>query len=181
MTAPPPCTVRLALPEDVPTLCKLKWQFAQHEGATFAVRASAADWERDMFGPQPRFSAVIAEAAGAAIGMATITQRFCPGWVGPLCAIDDLFVLPEQRGRGVGKALLAGASAHTIRRGAPFVELTVREDNDAAIRLYEQIGFERVPAIVLVLAGHPLAALLDVAAQVEAPGVHPRVYDVAIG
>lgn len=79
--------------------------------------------------------------------MATILQGFARGWVGPLCAIDDLFVVPEHRRRGVGKALLAGAAAEAIGCGAPFLELTVREDNQPAIQLYQRIGFERVPAV----------------------------------
>ena len=158
MSAPPPCTVRLARPEDVPVLCRLKWQFALGEGCTFVVRATPADWMRDMFGPQPRYSAVVAEIGGKVIGMATVTQRFCPGWIGPLCAIDDFFVLPEHRGQGIGKAVLAGAAAHARALGAPFVELTVREDNPA-LRLYQRIGFERVPASTHILAGDALATL----------------------
>ncbi len=176
-----PATVRPARPEDIPVICLLKWQFALAEGSTIAVRATPEDWQRDMFGPQPRFSAVVAELAGAVIGMATITQRFCPGWVGPLCAIDDLFVVPEHRGRGVGKALLAGAAAQAIGRGAPFVELTVREDNQQAMRLYQRTGFERVPAVTLVLAGNALTTLLGGAPQGDAPADELPARDAATG
>ena len=76
--------VRLARPDDVPELVLLKWQLALAEGATHAVRARAADWRRDMFGPQPHFFAVVAEADATVVGMATIAQRFSPGWVGAL-------------------------------------------------------------------------------------------------
>ena len=155
----PPCTVPPAQPEDIPVLCLLKWQFAVGEEATFVVRASPADWMRDMLGPEPRLSALVAEAHGAVIGMAIITTRYCAGWVGPLFAIDDLFVVPAHRGHGVGKALLTGAVRQAFERGATFIELTVREDNHAAIRLYRQVGFERVPGITLVLGGDAFAAL----------------------
>lgn len=157
---PAPVTVRPARPEDIPVICLLKWQFALGEGSTHVVRAGPEDWERDMFGPEPRYSAVLAESAGSVIGMAIITQRFCPGWVGPLRAIDDLFVLPEHRRRGVGKALLAAAAAEAIAGGALFVELTVHEDNAQALRLYERTGFERVPAVTLVLTGDALTTLI---------------------
>src|ERR1700686_4309950 len=133
----PACTIRLARPDDVPALYLLKWHLALAEGAAHAVRASEADWQRDMFGPQPRFSAVVAEADGKVIGMATLVERYSPGWVGPLFVINDVFVVPEQRGRGAGQALVAGAAAEAVRRGAPFVELTVREDNPAR-RLYRK-------------------------------------------
>lgn len=155
-----PCTIRRAQAEDIPVLCLLKWQFALGEGSTFVVRASPADWMRDMFGPSPRLSAVVAEADGMVIGMAVITERYCAGWAGSLFAIDDLFVVPEHRGRGVGEALLAGAARYAVERGAPFVELTVRDDNRAAIGLYAKTGFARVPAITLVLAGSALAELI---------------------
>jgi ribosomal protein S18 acetylase RimI-like enzyme len=175
----PPCTIRPAEPEDVPVLCLLKWQFAVDEGATFVVRATPADWMRDMFGPDPRLSAVVAEAGGAVVGMAIITQRTCAGWVGPLCAIDDLYVVPDHRARGIGRALLAGAARHAVACGAPFVELTVREDNHQAIRLYQQAGFERVPGVTLVLGGEALAALLE--APDERARAHPRARDDAVG
>jgi ribosomal protein S18 acetylase RimI-like enzyme len=152
-------TIRLAEPDDVPALCDLKWMFAVHEGSTDVVRASVADWRRDMFGPQPHFFALVAEVDGALVGMATVAEKFSPGWVGPLCSVDDLFVLPEHRRHGLGKALLAHASAEAVRRGSPFIELTVRETNPA-LQLYSRVGFKRVPgAVTLVLAGDALAAL----------------------
>lgn len=155
-----PCTVRQARPDDIPVLCLLKWQFALGEGATFVVRASPEDWVRDMFGPDARLSAVVAEADGTVVGMAIITQRFCAGWDGPLFAVDDVFVVPDRRGRGIGMALLAGAARHAVDHGAPFVELTVREDNEPALRLYRRAGFERVPGVTLVLGGDALATLV---------------------
>jgi ribosomal protein S18 acetylase RimI-like enzyme len=152
-------TIRLAGPDDVPALCDLKWMFAVHEGSTDVVRASVADWRRDMFGPQPHFFALIAEVGGAMVGMATVAEKYCPGWVGPLCSVDDLFVTSEHRRRGIGKALLARASAEAVQRGSPFIELTVRESNPA-LQLYSRVGFKRVPgAVTLVLAGDALAAL----------------------
>ena len=169
VTSGPPFAIRPARPDDVPSLCLLKWQLALAEGSTHTVRAGEADWQRDMFGAQPRFSAMVAEAASRLIGMATIVERFAPGWVGPLFVIDDLFVMPEHRRRGVGKALLAGAAAEAVRRGAPYVELTVRTKNPAR-RLYERAGFERVRgAMIYVLAGDALAALGWAREIIEAP------------
>jgi ribosomal protein S18 acetylase RimI-like enzyme len=152
-------TIRMAEPDDVPALCDLKWMFAVHEGSTDVVRASVADWRRDMFGPQPHFFALVAEIGSGVVGMATVAEKYCPGWVGPLCTVDDLFVMPEHRRHGLGKALLAHASAEAIRRGSPFIELTVRESNPA-LQLYSRVGFKRVPgAVTLVLAGDELSAL----------------------
>jgi ribosomal protein S18 acetylase RimI-like enzyme len=154
-----PFTIRPARLEDVPALFLLKWQLALAEETTHTVRAGEADWQRDMFGPNPRFFAVVAEIDGTVAGMATLTERFYPGWIGPLLAINDLFVVPDHRGRGIGQALLAHVAADAIRRGAPFVELTVRNHNPAR-RLYRKAGFEPVrDTTTLVLAGSAFSSL----------------------
>jgi ribosomal protein S18 acetylase RimI-like enzyme len=151
--------VRLAQPDDVSALVLLKWQHALAENATHAVCASEADWRRDMFGPNPRFFAIIAETDGTVIGMATIAERFSPGWVGTLLYVNDVFVLPVFRRRGIARALLARAAAEAIHRAAPFLELNVRADNPAR-RLYRQAGFARVRgAETYVLAGDALVQL----------------------
>jgi ribosomal protein S18 acetylase RimI-like enzyme len=153
------CTTRLARPDDVPALFLLKRHLALAERATHTFRASEADWRRDMFGAQPRFCAVVAEAGGGIVGMATLVERYYPAWVGPVLVLDDIFVKAEQRGRGVGKALLAHAAAEALRRGAPFIELMVRSQNPAR-RLYERVGFEPVcGAVTYVLAGNAFVAL----------------------
>ncbi len=153
------CTIRLARPADIPALFDLKRQMASAEDVVDTLRASAADWQRDMFGAHPRFVGLMAEVGGGPIGMATLVERYYPAWAGPLFALDDVFVTPEHRGRGVGKALLAHAAAEVLRRGAPFIELTVRTENPAR-RLYEGLGFQPVrDAMLYVLTGNALAAL----------------------
>jgi GNAT superfamily N-acetyltransferase len=154
-----PCTIRLARSDDVPAIYLLKWQMALAERAADTLRASEADWQRDMFGPRPRFLGLLAETGGIPVGMATLVERYYPAWAGPLFALDSVFVTPEHRGRGVGKALLAGVAAEALRRGTTFLELTVRTKNPAR-RLYERVGFEPVRgAMMYVLAGNALTAL----------------------
>jgi GNAT superfamily N-acetyltransferase len=152
-------TVRLARPSDVPALVLLKWQHAFAENAAHTVRANESDWHRDMFGPDPHFFAVVADADGAVIGMATVAERYSPGWVGALLCVNDVFVLPAFRRRGIATALLARAADQAIRRGALFIELNVRADNPARW-LYRAVGFARVRgAETYVLAGDALAEL----------------------
>jgi ribosomal protein S18 acetylase RimI-like enzyme len=153
--------VRLARPDDVASLVLLKWQLALAENAAHAVRAGEADWQRDMFGPQPRFFAVVAEADATVIGMATIAQRFSPGWVGALLCVNDVYVQPAFRRRGIGEAMLRLAATEALDRGAPFLEIMVHADNPAS-RLYRKTGFTRVRgAETYVLAGDALAELAD--------------------
>jgi ribosomal protein S18 acetylase RimI-like enzyme len=153
------CTTRLARPDDVSVIHALKREMVLAEGSAHTFRASKADWQRDMFGPQPRFCALVAEAGGEVVGMATLVERYYPAWVGSSFVLDDIFVKPEHRGAGIGKALLAHAAAEALRRGAVFIELMVRTQNPAR-HLYEQVGFEPVAgATTYVLAGDALVAL----------------------
>jgi ribosomal protein S18 acetylase RimI-like enzyme len=162
----PPCTIRPARPADISALRAMKWQLALAEGAPHTVNATEADWHRDLFGRVPRFSAFLAEFGGTAAGMMILNERFFPGWAHPILHVSDLFVVPECRRRGAGRALLARAAQEAIKRRASFVELNVREDNPAR-RLYRKASFERVRnCAAYVLAGPALYQLADLAETV---------------
>jgi GNAT superfamily N-acetyltransferase len=152
--------VRAAQPVDIVDLMRLKRLLAQGEDSLHAVRASAADWLRDGFGPNPGFTAFVAEAADSVIvGMATCSRRTITGWNGPVIFLQDLFVEAAHRKRGVAKALAARIAAYAHGLGSPIVELTVRADN-AARQFYELHGFQHLPhCLTYVLAGPELAAL----------------------
>ncbi len=100
--------VRAAEPRDIPALMRLKRLLAEGEDSAHAVRATAADWLRDGFGPQAGFTAFVAEreqsgdVGGRIIGMATCSRRKLTGWNGPVIFLQDLFVepaLPRARRR----------------------------------------------------------------------------------
>jgi ribosomal protein S18 acetylase RimI-like enzyme len=157
-----PCTIRPACPSDVPAIQAMKRRLALAEGALHAINASEADWQRDLFGQAPRFAAFIAELAGTAVGMMILSERFFPGWSRPVLHVHDLFVVPERRCRGVGRALLARAAREAISRQATFVELDARKDSQAR-RLYRKAGFARVHNhAAYVLTGAALSRLADV-------------------
>lgn len=150
--------VRPAMPTDVPALLRLKRQVAILENAEFVLRASEQDWLRDGFGPQARFTAFVAEHAGAIVGMVTASERYYTSWAGCTLYIQDIYVEPDRRGRGIGAALLGCVAALALERRTPIVELTVREDNPAR-RLYDQVGFQQVACANYVIAGPALADL----------------------
>lgn len=150
--------VRPATPADVPELLRLKRQLAILENAEFVLRATAPDWLRDGFGPRARFTAFLAEHAGAVIGMVTASERYYTSWAGCTLYIQDIYVEPAWRGRGIGAALLGCVAALALERGSPLVELTVREDNPAR-RLYGRLGFHQVECANYVIAGPALASL----------------------
>jgi ribosomal protein S18 acetylase RimI-like enzyme len=155
--------VRAAVPVDIPALMQLKRLLAEGENSLHAVRASAADWLRDGFGPAAGFTAFVAEAehTGAVVGMATCSRRTITGWNGPVIFLQDLFVEPDYRRRGVARALTARVAAYAHKLGSPIVELTVRADNPAQA-FYEGNGFAHLPhCLTYVLAGPALAALAE--------------------
>jgi ribosomal protein S18 acetylase RimI-like enzyme len=153
-----PCRVRPAVPADVPALLRHKRELAILEDAEFVLRATPQDWLRDGFGPRARFTAFVAEHAGAVVGMVTASERYYTGWAGCTLYIQDIHVEPAWRGRGVGAALLGCVATLALERGSPLVELTVREDNPAC-RLYRRLGFHQVECSNYVVGGPALADL----------------------
>jgi predicted N-acetyltransferase YhbS len=155
--------VRSAQPTDVPALMRLKRLLAESENSLHAVRATAADWLRDGFGPHPGFTAFVAETEQAisVVGMAICSRRTITGWSGPVVFLQDLFVEFEYRKQGIARALAARVAAHALELGSPIVELTVRADNPAQA-FYQRSGFQNLPhCLTYVLAGPALAALAE--------------------
>ncbi len=161
----PPFSVRTAQPADIPALMRLKRLLAENENAQHAVRATAAHWLRDGFGPHAGFCAFVAEAGGGVVGsyvvgMATCSKRVITGWDGPVVFLQDLFVEAEHRKHGVAQALMARVAAFACEIGSPIVELTVRADNAAAQNFYGKAGCMALPqCLTYVLAGPALTAL----------------------
>ncbi len=154
-------SVRAAEPRDIPDLMRLKRLLAQDEDSLHAVVASEADWLRDGFGPAAGFTAFVADSGGDIIAMATCSQRTITGWNGPVLFLQDLFVEPAWRDRGVARALMARVAALACELGSPIVELTVRADNPAQ-HFYARTGFAHLPqCLTYVLAGPALAALAE--------------------
>lgn len=152
--------IRAAQPADVPALMRLKRLLAEAEDSLHAVRAGTADWLRDGFGPHAGFTAYLAEVGSAAVGMATCSRRTITGWNGPILFLQDLFVEPTHRRRGIAEALIARVAALAHELGSPIVELTVRADNNPAQTFYQSAGFLPLPqCLTYVLAGPALDAL----------------------
>jgi len=151
--------VRAVQPDDIPTLMRLKRALAETEDSLHALRATEADWRRDGFGARAGFTAFVAEDDGAIVGMATCSKRTITGWNGPVIFLQDLFVDPAHRERGVASALMARVAALACDLGSPIVELTVHAENPAQ-NFYLRHGFEPLPqCLTYVLAGPALAAM----------------------
>ena len=133
-------SIRPATPADVPTILRFIHELATYEREPDAVVATEADLLRDGWGPTPRFTALIADFNGEPAGFALYFTSYST-WRGHHgIRLEDLYVTPALRGKGIGKALLAKLAAIAVQQGCPRLEWDVLEWNAPAIAVYEAIG-----------------------------------------
>jgi GNAT superfamily N-acetyltransferase len=129
-------TLRAATPDDVPEVLALIRELAEYEHAADEVAATEADLHEHLFGPSPSANVLIAEADGEVAGFALWYPTFST-WVGrPGIWLEDLFVRPHLRKRGLGLALLQELRRLTDGR----VEWAVLDWNQPSIDFYESLG-----------------------------------------
>src|SRR5690606_29156708 len=135
-----PRTIRFARPEDAPTLFRFIRALADYEREPDAVKTTAEVLAEQMASAAPPFECLLAEEAGRAVGFALFFPNYST-WLGkPGIHIEDLFVVPEARGRGHGKALLCAVAALAVERGCGRLEWAVLDWNEPAIRFYDSLG-----------------------------------------
>ena len=136
--------IRAARPEDVGTILKLIRGLAEYEHEPLAAKATEEDLLRDGFGGEPRFHCVIAEWEGVAAGFALYFYNYST-WKGrPGIFLEDLFVWPEYRGKGIGKALLLHVARTAVESNCGRYEWQVLDWNTPAIEFYEGLGAKRM-------------------------------------
>lgn len=144
----------------------MKQRLAQAAGAESILRATEDDWLRDGFGAEARFRHFVAESVGAIIGMVTYNEIYMTALGGPVFAVQDLFVEPEHRKLGAGRALIAEVAAVAIAKGIPLIELNVRDDNPAR-KFYRRAGFRHLKECLTYAIGGE--AMLDLALAANTP------------
>jgi GNAT superfamily N-acetyltransferase len=133
-------TIRNATMADAALILDFIRGLAEYEREPKAVVATEEDLRRDGFGPEPKFRCVIAEWNGVPAGFAFFHYNYST-WRGqPGLYLEDLFVLPEMRGRGMGKALLRHLAQIAIRENCYGVRWMVLEWNQPALKFYERLG-----------------------------------------
>jgi GNAT superfamily N-acetyltransferase len=133
-------SLRPAQAEDVPTILTLIRGLAEYEHEPHAAQATEQDLLRDGFGPHPRFHCVLAEWDGATAGFALYFYNYST-WKGRAgIFLDDLFVCPEFRGKGIGKALLLHVGAIAASENCGRYEWLVLDWNTPSIQFYESLG-----------------------------------------
>jgi GNAT superfamily N-acetyltransferase len=138
--------IREAKREDVSLILKFIHGLAEFEREPDAVTATEEDLLRDGFGAQPYFHCLIAEHEGPegkrAAGFAFYFFNYST-WTGrPGLYLEDLFVWPEFRGLGIGKALLARVAAIAVEKACPRLQWEVLDWNTPAVDFYTGLGAE---------------------------------------
>jgi GNAT superfamily N-acetyltransferase len=138
--------LRPATPADVPALVGLIRELAVYEKLEHLVQATPERLAPHLFGPRPVAEAVVAEAAdGAVVGFALFFTNFSTFLAQPGLYLEDLYVQPAWRGRGIGKALLRHLGALAVERGCGRFEWSVLDWNAPAIGFYEALGATVMP------------------------------------
>lgn len=130
--------VRAATAHDVPRLLELFAALADYEHLRDELHATDEQLREALFGERPAAEALIAERAGEAVGYALFFPTFSTFLARTGIWLEDLFVLPEHRGAGVGRALLAAVAAR-VGEGARL-EWAALDWNELALGFYRGIG-----------------------------------------
>lgn len=150
-----PGTVR-----DVPTILSLIRGLAKYERLTRQVRATAARLRRDGFGRRRYFETLISSRDGRPVGFALYFFTYSTFACRPTLYIEDIFVVPEERGKGIGKALLVALARVAAQKDCARMEWAVLDWNAPAIKFYGKLGAKlRKEWILTRLSGPALRRL----------------------
>jgi len=154
-------SIRNATINDTALILMFIQKLAEYEREPDAVVATEDDLRRDGFGPSPKYRCVIAEWSGAPAGFAFFFNNYST-WLGrPGIYLEDLFVLPEMRGKGIGKALLRHLAQIAVRENCYGIRWVVLKWNEPAIEFYKSLGTDAMEEWELMRLSGP--ALLKLA------------------
>jgi GNAT superfamily N-acetyltransferase len=160
-----------ATPEDVDEILAMIRELAQYERLEHLCVSTPADVARALFEPPSRVEVVVAREGGRAIGFALFFHNFSTFLGKPGLYLEDLFVRPQWRRKGYGRALLVHLARLAEARGCGRFEWSVLDWNEPAIRFYESLGASVLPDWRITrVTGEALARL---AAAEDVPGPAP--------
>jgi GNAT superfamily N-acetyltransferase len=132
--------IRPATSADIPSIIQLIRALSDYEKLSDQVVVNEAQLREHLFGPRPYAEVLLAEEAGRVVGYALFFHTYSTFLGRPSLYLEDLFVLPEHRGRGHGKGLLARLAGLAVERGCGRFEWMVLDWNTPAIQFYESLG-----------------------------------------
>ena len=132
--------IQPATVDDVGLVLRFIKGLAEYENLAHEVVATEDDLRRSLFGPNPDAEAVFAYHDSESVGFAVFCQRYSTYLGRPVLYLEDIFVLPEWRGGGVGRELMAYGAGLAKARGFPMMIWSVLNWNESAIGFYENLG-----------------------------------------
>ena len=151
---------RAGIPADVPLILRFIRLLAEYERMAHEVAATEAGLLATLFGPRPYAEVVFAVEDGEEVGFALFFHNYSTFLGRPGLYLEDLFVLPERRGRGVGKGLLEQLARIAVERGCGRFEWWVLDWNAPAIEFYRRRGAVAMDEwTVMRVAGRALSEL----------------------
>ena len=136
----PHLTIAPAQPADVPAIANLIRALADYEKLAHEVSGSAENFAKHLFGDRPYAEALMARVDNVPVGFALFFHNYSTFLMQPGIYLEDLFVLPDYRGQGIGKALLQAVGQLAIERDCGRLEWNVLDWNSPAIAFYERMG-----------------------------------------
>ena len=133
-------SIRPAREDEVPLVLQFVRELAEYEHLLHEVVATEERVRRDLFGPRPYAEVVFACLDEAPVGFALFFHNYSTFIGKPGIYLEDLYVRPSVRGRGVGQALLRWLAAEAIERDCGRLEWAVLDWNEPAIRFYKSLG-----------------------------------------
>ncbi|GAB4234362.1 MAG: GNAT family N-acetyltransferase [Elainellaceae cyanobacterium] len=138
-------TIRSAQPEDVPAIFSLIQALAEYEKLSDQVTGTVTALKEHLFGDRPCVEAILADCNNQPVGFALFFTNYSTFLTKPGIYLEDLFVLPDYRGRGIGKALITHLAKLAVARKCGRLEWSVLDWNQPAIGFYERIGATVLP------------------------------------
>jgi GNAT superfamily N-acetyltransferase len=129
-----------ASPDDVPVILEMIRGLAEYERLSHEAVATEESIRTALFGPRPFAEVVLAYSGSTPVGFALFFHNFSTFLGQPGLYLEDLFVIPEWRGRGVGRRLLTHLASIAVARGCGRFEWCVLDWNESAIGFYRRLG-----------------------------------------
>jgi GNAT superfamily N-acetyltransferase len=145
MTSAADFSLRAAERRDVDAIVALIRGLAEFEKLTHLLEVTPDKLALHLFGARPVVEAIVAERAGRVVAFALFFTNFSTFLAKPGLYLEDLFVEPEQRGHGIGQALLEQLARLAAARGYGRFEWSVLDWNEGAIRFYQRMGATVMP------------------------------------
>jgi GNAT superfamily N-acetyltransferase len=137
--------LRAAEPRDLEAIVGLIGELAEFEHLTHLLQVTPETLRPHLFGPRPVAEAMVGEVNGEVVAFALFFTNFSTFLAKPGLYLEDLYVKPEHRGRGLGRALLEQLGALAVERDYGRFEWSVLDWNEHAIRFYKGMGATVMP------------------------------------